>query len=229
MDINKLVNETTDKIIAEKLPLIVEEKVTSMITGVLDNIFRTYSETGKAIEKKIEEALQVNLGKFDLVDYAGLVAQLVNSQLIKEINMEPINNLIRNTIGIVNAEKMKISEVVGWFTSYAQEDDTTDSEGEISLYIEKDDERSWTVIHLHSEADKSKEECQVSLSISGNDNKIFHVSCGSYWWKGLQSVDPLKLSQLDNLSHKVFRLYAAGVEIEMDETDEDSLKYWERY
>lgn len=231
MDINALINEATSKIIEERMPLMVEEKVAKMMDGILDNIFKTYSDTGKSIQKKIEESLQVNLKKFDLIDYAGLVANHVNTQLVKEVNLQHITNLIRETVGVVNAEEMKLSEIIDWFIQASQEDNSTEGEGEISLHLEYSEKYKWTEVYIDSEEGKLKEDCEVSFLISGKSGSIFSVRLGSYWWKGQHPVTAMQFSQMSTLAHRVFRLYAASVKVivDIDSSDVSHYSEWDRY
>ena len=68
MDLNKEIQAIADKVILEKAPEMIEKHISSMIDSVVKDIFCSYGDTYKELKKRIEETLQVNLEKFDLID-----------------------------------------------------------------------------------------------------------------------------------------------------------------
>lgn len=226
MDLNKEINAATDKFIAEKLPEMVEQKVTKMIDEVLNDVFRNYSDTAKNIKAKIEEKLDVNLQKFDLVDYNHLVSKAINDSLLKQVNLQPIMDLCQDAIGFVNQKTIKLSSIVQMFLDASMESDERESDGEISLFINENEEYKWIEISIDAEADIDKEECGIRFLVSTDRKKIFSFSSKSYNSK-LGKVTPAKITMLDHLEHKIFRLYSAQVEIEIDGYDFDTT--WSRY
>ena len=96
MDLNKEIQIATDKVINEQLPIMVETKVSKMVDDVLSDVFRSYSDTAKAIKEKIEEALDVSLVQFGLTDYNVMVSKAIASQLKKDIDLVPIQEMVRS-------------------------------------------------------------------------------------------------------------------------------------
>jgi hypothetical protein len=225
MDINKQIQEITDKVIDEKLPTMVEEAATKMLTSVISDVFSNYSTMAKEIKKKIEEKLDVNLQKFDLVDYNALVAKIINDNIIQQVNLQPILDLTKKALGFVNKTKMKLSEIVDLFKQASMED-SQESQGSISLFIEENEKHKWIEVYLDMEPEKKKENCSLHFLLSLDGQKtIFSFHCKDYW-TNLNPITPAKLTNLSHLEAIVFRLYSAQVEIEVDEIDYNT--EWDR-
>lgn len=220
MDLNKEIQIVTDKVISEKLPQLVEEKVTKMINDILEDVFRSYGDTAKAIKNKIEEKLDVNLQNFDLIDYNHLVSKTINDNLLEMVNIKPIMDLCQDAIGFVNQKTIRLSSIIEMFKDAAMEDDS-DNEGEISIHIEQREGKDWTEVWLDAEADQNKENCGINFLISNSRKKIFCMRSGSHWSKQGE-ITPFKMYQLSKMEHKIFRIYSAQVEVEVDETDFDN-------
>lgn len=227
MDLNKEIQIVTDKVIAEKLPQLVEEKVTKMINDVLEDVFRSYGDTAKAIKSKIEEKLDVNLQHFDLIDYNHLVSKTINDNLLKMVNIQPIMDLCQDAIGFVKQKTIKLSDIVEMFKDEAKEDNSED-QGEISIHIEQREDKDWTEVWLDIEEDQDKNNCGINFLISNSRKKIFIMKSGSHWSKQGE-ITPFKMEHLSRIEHKIFRLYSAQVEIEVDETDFDNSWYRNEY
>jgi len=114
MNINEEIQKATDKFVEEKLPEMVAAKVSSMMDGILSDVFRSYSDIGKKVKEKIEKGLDVNLQRYDLVDYNTLVSSAINNRLTQIVNenaINPIMQLVNETVGFV---EQKIREATGW-------------------------------------------------------------------------------------------------------------------
>jgi len=225
MNLNNEIQVATDKFVAEKLPQLVEEKVSKMVDGILDDVFRSYSDTAKAIKAKIEEKLDVNLQQFDLIDYNHLVSKTINDNLLQTVNIQPIMDLCKDAIGFVNKKTIDLSEIVEMFKDSAMENDEREYEGEISVYTEVDEKYGWTEVWLDVDKDTKKENCGIKFIISDRTKRIFSFKSASYL-SNLGNLTPSKMTQLSSLEHKIFRLYSAQVQIEVDETEFDNT--WNR-
>ena len=72
-----------DTVAAKLTPDFIEKEVNTrvekLIVGSIDSALRSYSETGKLIEKAVADALQV--GRLDLPSYGHVVSQMVKAQI----------------------------------------------------------------------------------------------------------------------------------------------------
>lgn len=121
MNLNEQIQEATDKFITENLPELVSVKVSKMIDGILEDVFRSYGNVSKSIKEKIEENLDINLQKFDVVDYNHLVSKAINDHLLHHVNIQPIIDLCQDAIGFVNKKTITISEIANMFKQSAME------------------------------------------------------------------------------------------------------------
>lgn len=229
MEINEEIQKAADKVIAENLPVMIEKATIQMIQKVIDDIFGRYSKMSENVKAKIEERLDVNLREFDLTDYNVIVSQAINKHLLECVengSVKPIMNLVEDTIGFVKTKKIKLSEIHEMVIEASKEEDDSEESGEISFFVEVNKKYDWTEIHFDLDHGKSKSECGVRFLISGKKGNMFCFKTESHWSKR-NEMTPSKITQLSGLEHKLFRLYSAQVEIEVDETDFEN--EWYRY
>lgn len=225
MDLNKEIQTATDAFIEEQLPAMVSQKVGKMVDDILTDVFRSYSDTAKLIKAKIEQHLDINLQKFDMVDYNGMVSQAINDQLVGLVNSQaiaPISELIKETVGFVQKKEIRLSEIHQMFIEAAMED-TSEMEGEIYFTCQHSPEYGWHTIAFGLE--KDDHDC-IEFTVS-KDGNIFCFRAKS-WASPLGRMTPAKITNLSRLEHKIFRLYSAGVKV----TDIDTChpeNCWSRY
>lgn len=226
MDLNQEIKKATDTYIIESLPKVVEEKVNKMVDGILQDVFSNYSTTAKSIKAKIEEKLDVNLQQFDTVDYNHLVSKAINDSLLELVNIQPIMDLCKDAIGFVKKKEIKLSEIVEMVISASQEENDQEGEGEITVFVEENAEHDWVKVWLDIEPDTKKDNCTISFIVSTKRQNIFCFKTSSFMSK-LGAVTPSKISQMNKLEHQIFRLYSAGVKVEIDQYD--FYNSWDRY
>ncbi len=231
MDLNKEIQIVTDKVIAEKLPELVTEKVTKMLESIVGDIFSSYSTTAKMIKGKIEEKLDINLQNFDTIDYNALIAKTINDNLLTEINLQPILELTRNSIGFVKKKEIRLQEIADMFIEASQEENEQSGEGEITFIVEEKEDSSYISIYADIDPNVKKSECNIKFCFSTNGSNlggIFHFKTQDrYIERGLKSISPAKLVSMDAIEAKIFRLYSAQVKITDFEHEPSS--YWDRY
>ena len=225
MDINQEIQKISDSIIAEKLPSMVESSVTKMLQSVIDELFSSYGPMSKKIKTTIEQKLDINLQQYDLIDYNALVAKTINDNLLQQVNLQPILDLTKNMLGFVELKTIKLSTIVEMFIEAAK-DDSSDSEGAISLYVEKNDKHNWIEVSVDIRAEIRENECGIRFLVDTKNGNIFCFKCKDHW-TNLNPVTPSKMIALSHLEHKIFRLYSAQVKIEIDNLDYDV--EWSKY
>lgn len=231
MDLNLEIQLATDKVILEQVPQIVEKHITSMIESVVKDVFCSYGDTSKQLKKRIEETLQVNLDKFDLIDYNALVAKTINDNLLQQVNLQPILDLTQNIVGFVNKKEISLDEVAQFFIDASQEEHDQDGEGEITFIVEESEKYKWLKVCADIEADKEKDECSVKFIISTEGIRAGHIfsfkTRDRYYDRKQKDISPSRLIHMANIEAKIFRLYSAQVKI--TNLDEQPSNYWDRY
>ncbi|KUJ54004.1 hypothetical protein [Chryseobacterium aquaticum] len=229
MDFTKETNAALEKLIAEKLPQMIEDKAGKMVEDIVSDIFR-WGDVKKQIKEKIESSIQVNLQEFDLIDYNALIAKTINENLVQQINLQPILDMTQDIIGFVNQKEISLEAIAEMFIQASQEENETDGEGEIT-FITEEKEGSYISVYADIEPDKDKHSCAVQFCFNTNDKrdgKIFLFRNKDEYWDSKQKpLSPARLVNMNTLVNKIFRLYSAQVRI-TDYNHEPST-YWDRY
>lgn len=222
MNINQEIQKATDAFIEEKLPAMVSTKVEKMVDGILDDIFRSYSDTAKNIKRKIEEGLDINLQEFGLVDYNALISKAIAKRLdtlVSEEAIKPVMAVVDDIVGFVSKKEIKLSEIHEMVIQVAKDGYSDEQSGEISFFVEENDRYDWLTVTIDEEK-KKKEDCAISFIISTTGSRahlIFSFHAGDYKHKKSE-ITPARMVMLRNIELKIFRLYAAGVKVIVDET-----------
>ncbi len=228
MDFNKETNIAIEKVIAEKLPQMIEDKTTKMIEDIVSDIFR-WGNVKDSIKSKIEESINVNLQKFDLIDYSALIGKVINENLVSQVNIQPIIDMTQNIVGFVDKKEISLYEINQMFIEAAMEDQDQDGEGEITFIVDDEDESTynWVRVYADIEANKEKRQCTFEFTISTRNEGARILSMYINNWRGRKSATPELLSHLYGIEAKIFRLYSAQVKI--TDLDGSMETYWSRY
>ncbi|REC57012.1 hypothetical protein DRF62_02315 [Chryseobacterium piscium] len=228
MDFNKETNIAIEKVIAEKLPQMIEDKTTKMIEDIVSDIFR-WGNVKDSIKSKIEESINVNLQKFDLIDYSSLIGKVINENLVSQVNIQPIIDMTQNIVGFVDKKEISLYEINQMFIEAAMEDQDQDGEGKITFIVDDEDESTYNWVHVYAdiEANKEKRQCTFEFTISTRNEGARILSMYINNWRGRKSATPELLSHLYGIEAKIFRLYSAQVKI--TDLDGSMETYWSRY
>lgn len=216
MNFNEETKKAMDKIISEKMPEMIEKKATSMVEDIVSDIFR-WGNIKDQIKTKIEESINVNLQKFDLIDYNALISKTINENLLQQINLQPILDMTQNIVGFVGKKEIKLQEILDMFIEASQEENETDGEGEITFIVEHNEKHKWIEIYADIDPDTDKHKCAVKFIFSTEGNRdgfIFSFRTkDEYYDSKQQNIRPSRLVNIGNIEHKIFRLYSAQVKI----------------
>lgn len=213
MDLNNEIQKATDKVINEQLPQMVENKVSKMVDDVLSDVFRSYSDTAKAIKEKIEKALDVSLVEFGLADYNAMISKAIASELGKEIDFKPIKELVKGIVGKSDLKQITISDLAEKVKEIAMEEDQGQNyEGEISFHIDENREHGWVEISTDINEGKDKERCAVTILVSNSTGRIFSMSSNN-WRHSNKEFSPSDMVNMDNIENLFFSLYNNQVHI----------------
>ncbi len=227
MDFTKETQEAINKVVAEQLPQMLENRASKMINDIVDDIFR-WGDIKNQVKEKIESALDVNLQKFDMISYNALVAKTINDNLIRQVNLQPILDMTQDIIGFVNKKEISLHEICDMFKKASQEENEFEGEGEVTFIIDETD--TYIEVSADIEPDQEKHKCSIIFCISkGNYNKggifIFRTR-EKYYDEKAREISPARLVNMDSIEAKIFRLYSAQVKV--TDISEPSI-YWDRY
>lgn len=230
MDFNKETNIAIEKVIAEKLPQMIEDKTTKMIEDIVSDIFR-WGNVKDSIKTKIEESINVNLQKFDLIDYNSLIAKTINENLVQQINLQPIIDMTQDIIGFVNKKEISLEDIAQLFIDASMEENDQESDGEITFLVKQDDRYKWIEVSADIEPDKDDYQCSFRFIFSTDKDRngqIFSFRTREpYFNDNQRKISPSRLVYMDKLESSIFRLYSAQVKIT---NYDDSIDVnWSRY
>jgi hypothetical protein len=169
------------------------------------------------IRNKISEKINVNLQKFDLVDYNHLIARTINENIVESINLSPIEALTKDIIGFVNKKEIYIQEIVEMVIKEARECRNDQPSGGITAVIEE--ESHWVNIYLDTEENVSTKECRFRLSVGNTDGYIYSFQIKPFPWSHRKDINLESFIKLRKLDQVLFRLYSAQVKVNMEEVE----------
>lgn len=228
MNLNEETQKAVDKVIAEKVPEIIEKNAEKAIKDIIEDMFRWDSDIKKQIKTKISESLNINLIKFDLIDYNALIAEIINKNLVEQVNLEPIQQMISETIGFIDKTEITLQEIANLVIEGAKED-SRDDEGEITFIVEESD-YSWINIYADFEADKEPRNCDIRFVIYRDKEGNFkNMGCFGIQdtWSNNKKITPFNISNLSGVEQKIFRIYSSQVKITRLDASIDT--YWTKY
>lgn len=229
MDINEKVNEITNKVIEDKLPVIIEEKVTAMLTSIVEDIFRSYSDTAKKVKESIQEKLNLSLETLKMDEYNVIITDIINRELTENIQIStgPLKEMIKETVGHLSKKDWKLSEIVEMFKNIAMEEACeSDNEGNFTLHINTNSEHKWTEVAFDTDENVAEYDCGIRFIISNSRSRIFSFKYKD-WSHNQKEVNLSRLLAMGHAEREIFRLYNNQCKIEIDDTDFET--YWQRY
>lgn len=155
----------------------VNTRVEKLIIESIDRALRTYSDTGKLIEKAIEDALRVD--KIDLPSYGSTVAKMVKAAIehrVAEVVQGRLKQDVEDLLQLA-AQSVKISELAEAMLESHKSDG---SYGEVTTFIMEESEYGHRWLYLDDEnvyEERDKFRCKYRLMVS-KDNKIASAYIG---------------------------------------------------
>lgn len=199
--------------VAEKLtPDFIEKEVNTrlekLVVESVDRALRSFSDTGKLIEKAVEEALRVD--RIDLPSYGITVAAMVKAQIEARVSDLVAGRLAEDVDELLKLapKEIKLSKIA--------EDmiDGRDGYGPAITVIVEENEYGSTWVYLDEEEhreSRDKFRCPYRLLI-GKDGKI---AAGSLDDKDIKSTKAI--GRAYGLAQKIRAYYACGTTIILDE------------
>jgi hypothetical protein len=149
MNFEKTVNEAVSKMIEDGvIEKMINEKLESCIASALDSQFRTYSDFGKAIEKKVETSLALSLDRVDFPVINELMAnqaKAVFEKLVNESLAEKMQGMFREMLDMNVKNEITWEDLEGIATSSFESE-------EVEVEWEQSDDRIDLIIK-HPEYD----------------------------------------------------------------------------
>jgi hypothetical protein len=211
MDLSSLIGAAVaEKMTPEFIEKEVNVRVEKLIVESVDRALRSYSDTGKLIEKAVEDALKVD--RIDLPSYGVTVAAILKTQIEAKVSDLVAGRLAADMdelLSLAPAE-IKLSQIANEMRKRHE----SEGWGEvITVIVEHNEYRSaWVYLdeeNAHPERDKYR--CDYRLLI-GEDGKISSATLKERDIKSATHV-----GRAYGLDQKIRAYYACGTRIILDE------------
>lgn len=223
-----------EKIQAGALEVAISKKVDSLIEDTANDVFRSYSDLGKALKEKMTKAIMPQIESLgDLPTYHDFVlnrlkvaAQGFYDSRLTEVLDKEFAEILAEV-----PEKITLSYIVDSLVKEAQEDN--EPEGGITLIIEEgsySNSGRWLSVYIDKEADKEKYNCAFDLHLS-KDKETGKYEILSIKVDDKKAGESLAMGRLYNMEKILFNVYAMKGQIELDQgLDADDYETrWDHY
>lgn len=215
-----------EKIQAGALEVAISKKVNSLIEETANDVFRSYSDLGKALKEKMTKAIMPQLENLDdLPTYHDFVLNRLKTaaQGFYDSRLAEILDKEFAEIMAEVPENITLSYIVNSLLEEAQEDN--EYEGEITLIIEDfKDKHDWNFgdygdslsVYIDKEPNQDSRDCAYNLHLSK------HKETGKYDILSIRVDDKkpgesLSMGRLYNMEKILFNVYAMKGRIELDQ------------
>lgn len=216
----------SEKIQAGALEEAIIKKVDSLIESTADDVFRSYSDLGKALKEKMTKAIMPQLEKMDdLPTYHDFVLNRlkVAAQGFYDSRLTEVLDKEFEEIMAEVPEKITLSYIVNSLLEEAQEDN--EYEGEITLIIEDfKDKHDWKFgdygdslsVYIDKEPNQDSRHCAYDLHLS-KDKETGKYDILSIRVDDKKPGESLSMGRLYNMEKILFNVYAMKGRIELDQ------------
>ncbi len=187
----------------------IDARVGKLVVDAIDSALRSYSDTGKLIEKSVADALRVE--SLDLPSYGTTVAAMVKAQVEARVSDLVAGKLAEDVDDLLKLapKTIKLSEIAADMLKRHDE-----GFGEVITVIVQRNEYGGAHIYLDDEqviAERDRYRSEVSMYV-GSDGTIANASIRERDIKSTQA-----LGSRYGLAQKIRAFYACGTVIEVDE------------
>ncbi|MCE3262658.1 MAG: hypothetical protein K0R43_1737 [Pseudoduganella sp.] len=178
----------------------IEKQLTDTITTAIRDHLREYSEFGKAIKLKVQQAVGVDLERLNLPSYNELILQIIRRQTDGLLQSEAAKQLESNMEKLLQAAppEIKLEALIEGFIEQFKEDRLGEP---FSLHIERN--YGSTYVCFDKEAGKSQYRCAYRLAVD-KDGKVFSLDLD-----GQNAQKTIFMGPFWAFERTLFQLYAA--------------------
>lgn len=188
----------------------IEKQLAATISSLIQNEMREYSDFGKAIKDRVQQAVCVNLDRMDLPSYNELILQIIRRQVDGVMHSDVAKQIEANMAKLLERPpaSIKLEKLVEDFIESHKED----REGQdFTLLIER--KYGSTYVCLDVESGKSEYQCDFRLGIN-RDGDVYHLAFG-----GKEVSKSLFMGPFYGFERTLFQLYAAKTTLIVEADD----------
>ena len=193
----------------------IEKQLASTISSLIQNEMREYSDFGKAIKDRVQQAVCVNLDRMDLPTYNDLILQIIRRQVDGVMHSEAAKQIEANMAKLLERAPTSITleKLVDDFIESHKEDRAGQ---DFTLLVER--KYGSTYVCFDVESGKSEYQCAFRLGIDP-DGHVYHLAFG-----GKEVSKSLFMGPFYGFERALFQMYAAKTKL-IVEADDDAHNY----
>lgn len=211
---NLISNAVAAKLTPDFIENEINTRVEKLIVESINSALRSYSETGKLIEKAVSDALRVD--SIDLPAYGETVCKILKAQIEARVSDLVSGQLAKDMDELLNLapKEVKLSEIAEWMLEYNRER----GEGGITVIVERDDYGYSTIYLDERRLEKPQRkydcrDCRYSLSVD-KYGKIYTAKIDK---KDVRDVE--RIGRSYGIAQKISAYVACGTKMIIDEDD----------
>ncbi|MGG1651363.1 hypothetical protein [Paenibacillus sp. NRS-1780] len=217
MDLNKIINNTLAEIQHEGfVEQVVKKRVQETITKIVDDVFGTWGDFKKNLEKEVESSLKVNFSELGLSGYNQLVLSTVKESLDQALHIQGVEKMKERMDDLLSNAKpeYKLSELIKEFKESVNEDHEYDDE-EISFHVRNLSHIIF--IDFDKESDKGEHSCEYGITVSKESGTVSNVRLRSDYRPDREMDKKNILGGFYGFEDTLFKMFAAGSKLIVDE------------
>lgn len=182
----------------------IEKQLADTIGSLIKAELREYSDFGKAIKERVQQAVCVNLDRMDLPSYNDLILQIIRRQVDGIMQSEAAAQLESNMAKLLEQAPTEITmeKLIEDFIEANKED----KEGQdFTLLIER--KYGATYISLDEEPNKREYDCDFQISVD-KDGKVYSLMLGAK-----DASKTLFMGPFYGFERALFQMYAARTKL----------------
>lgn len=221
MDLEKIIHKELHEIIESG---IIEKKIKEVLTESIENTIesamRSYSDFGKALEKKFSEAFNADLKSITIPEYGSKMLSYITDELDNHLKNETekvLKERINEFFKPLEKNEYTVSEIVEMYKdsiehNYTDDYDNIPESHEFTAFIDKSSTINDTYfdLMLDPEPDQSRYNCEYKIRIEEKKG-IWHIDAGGH------DLHKTKTQILDRFERALFMMFSQKIKIINDE------------
>lgn len=188
----------------------IEKQLANTISSLIQDQLRDYSDFGKAIKERVQQAVCVNLDRMDLPSYNDLILQIIRRQVDGVMHAEAAKQIEANMAKLLERAPTSITleKLVEDFIESHKEDHAGQ---DFTLLIER--KYGSTYVCFDVESGKAEYQCDFRLGID-RDGDVYHLAFG-----GKEVSKSLFMGPFYGFERALFQMYAAKTKLIVEADD----------
>lgn len=222
IDLNKMIADSLAKMESSGgFQEIVDKQLEKTMSNIVKDLFGEWSDFSKELKSEVGQKMKINLDRLNLQSYNHLILESIKDKLANEIENEgvaKIKSLIEGLL-IDSKTEYKLPELIKQLAKEIEDFDEIgyDERHEMSLHIDDSFGSYW--IGMDAREDRGEYECKYRLFVS-EEGRIYSVKINDdKYGRGENNDFDVKtvLRGLDGLGETLFKIYASGAKLIIDE------------